>query len=97
MLVAKNPARVRHLCSFWRNESWRHHIRDKLKDTAPGVQELLRSFSAKVAKWRYETLHQCFESLLQLKDLTQQFLQHIEGMFNSFQDPALLKSVAEFC
>ena len=63
-----------------------------------GLPQLLRTFTAKFAKWRYETLYMCFSQLLPLRPLCETLLAtYATVWFSSFQDGVLLRSVAAAC
>ena len=67
---------VRHsraCCKWLRNGTNRLHLAKKLKGIISNAEKLLDSFSANVAKWRYETLDVCFLELLPLRELLQCF------------------------
>ena len=90
---------LRHLCNLFRNKSWRTQIWMFLKDKVDfDVKKLLRKFTAKLAKWRYETLHEVFLQLRNLEDLCVKYLGPMLGdIFGGFKDRELMSSVEEAC
>ena len=88
-------AMMRDLCTFFRNETYRDHLIKLLKGKVPGIAELLRSFSAGFAKWRYETLVTCTKALHKLRNLCQRHVR--EEMFQHVQDRAQIQRVVNAC
>ena len=89
---------IRKLCHFFRNETWRKTIVDKAKRDYPAVKGLLKSFRAKLAKWRYETSFVCFDELLPLRFLCETYLRNPENIFGAgFQDKGLLQEIKTAC
>ena len=86
---------LRSLCRFFRIGSYRSHLIRMLSDHIDGLATLLRSFSAGFAKWRYETLHHCLESLLKLRVLCEQHLERC--LFNEVKDDNELQTVIKAC
>ena len=88
---------VRHLCSFFRVQDWRLVVVKRLNTTFPESADLLKHFSAKTAKWRYETAHTTFDALLKLSHMCTHFLLDVDAWFPNFQDKDLLLKVREAC
>lgn len=88
-------AHLRSLCKFFRNESYRRHIARRLKGTLPGLDQLLRYFTAGFAKWRYETIDTVLHQVLALRQLCQHHLT--PALFAHAQDQELVRSVMEAC
>ena len=83
------------LCQFYRNETWRTHLVVRLSSKIPGLEALLKSFTAGVAKWRFETIVETFRQLLLLRRLSQEFVR--EELFANIQDRNLLQAVVNAC
>ena len=88
---------MRILCNFFRNDSWRQNIKDKLRGKVPSIDALLLSFTSTLAKWRFETLHDVQQSLLRLRVLCQEHLKDACSLFKDFQEPQTLKDFATAC
>ena len=59
-------------CRKWlRNTSNRNHWVRTLAGSITDNEQLLESFSATVAKWRYEALDTCFVELLPMREILQ--------------------------
>jgi hypothetical protein len=69
--------KVRCLCRFFRNGSWRETLVNKLSRVFPGVKALLKSFGARIAKWRYDTVPRAFKAILRLRELCQNHLRNL--------------------
>ena len=83
------------LCSFFRNETWRTHIVSVLSSRIPGLAKLLKSFTAGVAKWRFEAIVCCLKQLLPLRRLCEGFIR--EELFANAQDRVSLQGVCNAC
>ena len=84
-------SQMRVCCKFWRNETHRDFITNKLASDVPGIRQTLKSFTASFAKWRYETAYTVFTALSKLRQLIQGHLSNIDVvMGRTFQDTALL-------
>ena len=82
------------LCQFWRNVTWRDHVRTLLQGTVPGVQSTLKSFTASLVKWRYETAAVVFDQLAKLDGVR----QHVKVfMFENTQQRALVEQAIASC
>ena len=57
---------IRALCRFFKVEDWRKTITRMVVRDHPWVAELLKRFTATLAKWRYETLWEALTQLLRL-------------------------------
>jgi hypothetical protein len=89
---------IRNLCAFFRNESWRREVIRLLKDEVPNISVLLKSFRGKIAKWRYETLHVVFTSLLKLRSICETHLVRITTLVgDEFADKPFLVNVQAAC
>ena len=79
--------KIRSCCKFFRNGTFREHLISKLKGSVVGVEKLLKHFSAKIAKWRYETAAVVFLALNKLRELIQGSLRDVVALFdNTVQD-----------
>ena len=86
--------KVGRLCTFFRNQTWREYLAVRLSSKIAGVEKLLYSFTATVAKWRFETIVHTFRQLARLRYVC----QHIrEELFANVQDRALLQDVVNAC
>ena len=84
---------MRSLLSFFRNGSWRKHLARYIgTDTA---RKKLKSFTASLAKWRYETLFDVLDALLNVGNIAQNYLVRIDVVFPNFKDRSLLADVRE--
>ena len=88
---------MRTLARFFRYKPWRQHVRAKLRDQYPEVHALLKSFTANLTKWRYESVFVLMFQLLPLRFLCETYLIHVDVMFSDFQDGALLAGVKSAC
>jgi hypothetical protein len=91
---------LRALCRFFRYEPWRKVLKEdaRIKAAIPDITILLKSFTARLAKWRYETLFNVFFQLLKLRGLCEgELAVYIEVLFPRFQDGELLKQVRIAC
>ena len=86
---------MRHLCGFFRNESWRARIIRLLAPTVPNVRIWLHSLNASLAKWRFHTICLVQEALLRVREFCQNHMRR--ELFNSFDDTALMGKVIEAC
>jgi len=86
---------LRALCRFFRVETWRQSLTRRLRDRIPGLQKTLKSFTANIAKWRFETMVTVCAALKKLRRLCQEFLR--EELFSNFQDRQLLQDVVNSC
>ena len=66
------------LCTFYRNDSWRASIRNHFKVSRPEVQVIFKSFTARMAKWRYETAHTVMFQLNRIRVFVEENLQNID-------------------
>ena len=60
--------RLRNLCQFFRNKTWREWVARALKSQIPDIAYELKYFTASFAKWRFETI---VDTLFQLRPLRQ--------------------------
>eukprot|EP00928_Gymnodinium_smaydae_P029406 TRINITY_DN22159_c0_g2_i2.p1 TRINITY_DN22159_c0_g2~~TRINITY_DN22159_c0_g2_i2.p1 ORF type:complete len:633 (-),score=31.49 TRINITY_DN22159_c0_g2_i2:786-2684(-) len=89
---------VRQLCSFWRNESWRRVVRDKvLACYEVDISKDLKTFQARLAKWRYERLHVCFTSLLSLRHICETYGHRFPSWFSNSSEASLISNVVRAC
>lgn len=94
------PTYLRHmrsLCGFFRNDTYRRHIVRMLAARHPHMQltTKLASFSAKIAKWRFETVPAVQTELLDLRALCEGPLDIV--MFNNAQDRESIVAVFTAC
>jgi hypothetical protein len=85
---------IRALCRFFRNGSWRDDIIKQLAVVYAEAGRMLKNFSARIAKWRYETIFQAMKQLLGLRELCQRHLRNLNGMFPTFADREFLQQAA---
>ena len=86
---------LRSLCRFFRVETWRQHLVQLLRDRIPGLEKLLKTFTANIAKWRFETMVAVTRALRPLRRLCQEYIR--EELFSNFQDRHLLQEVVNAC
>ena len=80
-----NLAHMRSLCKNCRNPTYRKHIARRLKNNGPdNLKELMKSFSATFAKWRYESVFTVLSQLNPLRNLCENFLDF--ALFSRPQD-----------
>jgi len=87
--------RIRCLCRFFRNETWREHLVRCCQGRVPGLAKLLEHFTASVAKWRYETTDFALVSLIPLRLLCETCIR-VE-LFTNAQDKEFIKEVILAC
>ena len=87
-------SQLRACCKFLRVHTWREWIATCLKDRVPNVEELMASFTATIAKWRYETLVVVLTQLDRVRDV----ITYVrEEMFANVQDrPTVQAAVNAF-
>lgn len=85
--------RLRSLCKFYKNNSYRAHIRRRL-DLPPDQDKSLVHFTAGFAKWRYETI---FEVLRQLVAVRPVSLVLPRELFAHAQDQVEVSSAISTC
>ena len=94
------PVYIKHLrvlCKFFKNDSYRTHIENKLKDF-PNINALVKSFTAGFAKWRYETVVEVLGQLGKLRQFCEEQLSaSLKILFSHVQDAAELEGVHEAC
>ena len=90
-------ATVRSLCSFWNNGTYRLQVARALARLGvPDARKRLKRFGVRLAKRRCETLHDCFETLLKLRDLHENHIAtSLLDILPSCQDPARVKEVVQ--
>ena len=88
---------LRSLCRFFRSSDWRSLIVSKVKADYPAAHEKLKTFTARLAKWRYQTVCDVLGQLVVLRFLCETFLTDIDEMFPAFQDKELLLEVQAAC
>ena len=87
-------SKLKALCGFFRVKAWRHVIVRSGAQLYEGLEALLKSFTAKFLKWRYETLYNCFGQLDKLRVFcTTVLVVHLKEWFSSFKDSDLLNAV----
>ena len=86
---------LRELCRFFRNDSYRQHIRRRLRTLPAHLKVLLKkAFTAGFAKWRYETLA---EALRQIGNLIEVCRLLSPELFAGAQDEEQIARVMEAC
>jgi hypothetical protein len=86
------------LCRFFRVESYRKEIIAQLKGVYPDVVTLLKRFTARLAKWRYETMHTVLAALVPLRRLCQDYLCNVVAMLGPhFKETEHLAEVQTAC
>ena len=84
---------LRALCRFFRQEPYRRHIVRNHDDTVDAdIRGQMKSFTASLAKWRFETMDHVLGSLLYIKDTCRLVLR--DGLFKKVKDVELLKKSA---
>jgi len=86
-------AQLQELCRFFRNKTWRMHIQRSLRGRTDVT--CLKSFSASLAHWRYETMAEVLEDLDPLTDICENHLA--PELFANPQDRALVNAVLVNC
>ena len=67
-----------------------------LRSRYPGIDILLKTWKAHIAKWRFETIAVVFRELLRVRFLAEHFLaEELHLIFPAFQDSELLKDVQD--
>jgi hypothetical protein len=75
-------SKLKQLCGFFRCQGWRKVIIERGAGHYDNLPVLLKKFTAKFLKWRYETLFECFTQLAALRDLCQRVLYvHLRSFF----------------
>ena len=90
---------LRSLCTFFRTATWRQQIARSLAGVVVNAAALLYRFTARILKWRYETLFDVVCQLIPLIPVCTYLGQpgKLAEIFSSFQDRELLKTVQEAC
>ena len=89
---------MRTVCNFLKKEDWRKHIVKALRSQVPGIGKLLAHWSANFAKWRYETIHDCLEAMVKVRDLCQGYLIDSVKIFGTnFQEVPFLRDFVAAC
>ena len=66
-------AHKRALCKFYKNISYRRHIRRTLKTRlSPEADRSLIHFTASFAKWRYETIYEVQRQLIDVREVSKE-------------------------
>jgi len=100
MLVSKDfrwerfLPKLRALCSFWHNVTWRKHVQKRLPADS-GLRPLLDHFTASLATWRYETVDDVFMALTQIRRICQDHVRM--ELFNNPQDRELVRAAVDAC
>ena len=83
--------KIRNLCAFYRNGTWRKYVARTLKHAGWSAQDLkvLDSFTAELAKWRYESLDTVTDQLVPLRAVSGAL--RLE-MFQNAQDRVTVQS-----
>ena len=82
--------RMRVLIAFYRNKTWRRWARRALKHSGINLAPL-KTFSANIAKWRYQTIPACQHDLLELRAITQMHLR--PEFYKNAKDQKFIASV----
>ena len=89
---------LRGLVRFLRDRAWRMHLKNAVeKRGLPNEAKKLSSFTPNFVKWRYETLHDVFEKLLELQLVCTTILVCLEEIFPGMEDRELVKDVVTAC
>ena len=97
-LIPNWPAiqlQLSHLCQFVRNKSWRDHVIFCTVGRFARVEVLLRSFTASLVKWRYETAAKVCAQLSAVRIVCEQFI--VPEMFQNTQERLLISAVVDAC
>ena len=86
--------KMRALVKFYKNGTYRSHIRRKLK-LAPELDQTLKNFTASFAKWRYETVAEVLMQLLNVREVSE--LPLPTELFAKPQDPDEMATVMAAC
>ena len=86
---------LRALCAFFRNETFRQHLMRIVRAPGLNLKKALKTFTAGLAKWRYETLPDALWQLGKLRTLCEQHLRR--ELFGEVQDEGFLTSVLNAC
>ena len=88
---------MRELCRFFRNETHRLHLRRVMRRLGHPDElcDSLKTFTAKLAKWRYETLYEVARQLLILRPFCENHMQR--QMLGQVEDESLLAHVIATC
>ena len=86
---------IQHLCKFFRYATWREWLQKALKARLPEVVDLLHSFTATTAKWRFATIIWCMESLAPLRNVCENFL--CAELFQDAQEKVFIEDVLKAC
>ena len=89
--------KLRALCRFFRNTSWRKALIAKLQDTFPEARSILKRFEGHFSSWRYQTIHTVLSALLKVRFLPETYLINVVDLLPSCQETALLTKVQSFC
>ena len=86
--------KLKTLCGFFRVKAWRKTCIHNGAASYEGLAKLLKSFTAKHIKWRYETMHDCLFQLDKLRVFCETVLAiHVKTWFSGFKDGELLLSL----
>ena len=85
---------LRALCKFFRNESYRSHIRRRLHGLPAELKRALKSFTAGFAKWRYETVPEVLTQLVAYRLICAELSPEL---FAHAQDLDLIRKVIRAC
>jgi hypothetical protein len=88
---------LRALCRFFRVRAWRSTIIRKGAAYIDDIAKTLKNFTAKLLKWRYETLYDVFYQLYFLRNVCALLVNHLFEWFPNFQDGTLIKDVHAAC
>ena len=86
---------IRHLCRFWRNQSWREWVKRALLPRHPTLDVDLAHFTAGCAKWRFETIVVCLVQLTPLRPLCEHDM--CEELFSNAQEKEFIKDFLKAC
>jgi len=85
--------RMRAQCRFWKNRSWRQHVKTCLERANADVDlTVLEHFSVDMAKWRYETIAKVTFYLKRLRNIAENHCRR--EWFVNTQERALIH---DFC
>ena len=86
---------VRKLVAFYKNKTWRNHVKKCLRDRAGIDLRPLDKCNADLAKWRYQTLPVCFTDLLRFRTISENEFR--SEWFINTQERETLAAVCHAC
>jgi hypothetical protein len=86
---------IRCLLRIFRNASYRKHIMRTVRIDGVDLNQLLKEFTASLAKWRFETFFECLRQLAPLSTLCEQFLRR--EVFDKVQEEGDMTEFMRAC